>query len=185
MRDTTEPYPIRQPMNHTPPPAIRADDAWYFITICAEGHRAWSVGTRNEPMNFDSIANAILSTARWYHEHGKWRLGLMLVMPDHLHFIVHFPPNPDTSTNSMHDDCGHAGRVTLPVQLFKSFLIRKYGISCQRDFFDTRLRDDEHYAEKWRYIVRNPVTRGLVATPRDWPHSIAFNRDTGEELAHR
>ena len=57
-------------------------------------------------MDFADIADAILSAARWYHEHGKWNLAVFLVMPDHLHFIGHFP--------YMHD--GHAGRVPLPCE---------------------------------------------------------------------
>jgi len=79
------------------------------------------------------------------------------------------------------------GATALPnvVAQFKHLLSSRYHLSFQRDFFDTRLRDDEHYAEKWRYIVRNPVTRGLVASPREWPHVIAFNRETGDELPHR
>ena len=40
-------------------------------------------------------------------------------------------------------------------------------------------------AEKWDYIVRNPVRRGLCAMPRDWPHVIAFDPATGAERPHR
>ena len=67
----------------------------------------------------------------------------------------------------------------------KRWLSTKYGIRFQRDFWDTRLRDDAHYAEKFRYICNNPVRKDLCATARDWPHVIAFSRETGEELEHR
>ena len=170
--------PARKRLNHRGPLSIDVASAWYFITICAEGHAPW-VGSRvprdrtAEQMDFAAIADAILSTARWYHEHGKWYLSLFLVMPDHLHFSARFPST-----------CGHAGRVTLPmvsiIQQFKSYLVRTLGLRFQRDFFDTRLRDDAHFAEEYDYILGNPVRKGLCATPADWPYSIAFTRDGTE-----
>jgi len=180
MCDTPDSHPVRKPMNHTPPFHVNAADAWYFITICAAGYRPWSVtpvvggdhrAPRSSPRTFDDIARIILDEARFFHQRGKWFVAIMTIMPDHLHFIVHGPP----------------GGRPLPLVIgdFKRYLSQQFGVSFQRDFFDTRLRDDEHYAEKWRYIVRNPVTRGLVASPREWPHVIAFNRETGDELPHR
>ena len=105
---------------------------------------------------------------------GKWRLALFLVMPDHLHLIVHVP-------------CGVRGAPALPrvIANWKHWLVANYGILFQKDFWDTRLRDDVHYAEKFRYVCNNPVRKGLCATARDWRHVIAFNRETGDELAHK
>jgi hypothetical protein len=58
----------------------------------------------------------------------------------------------------------------------KRWLSTKYDIRFQRDFFDTRLRDDAHFAEKCEYVLGNPVRKGLCVTPEEWPHSIAFSR---------
>jgi len=181
MCDAPDPYPVRKPMNHTPPFCVDAADAWYFITICA----AERGGTP-----FTDHAAAILDAARHYHRAGKWVLSLFLIMPDHIHLLVHVPmvggdvPAPRNAPRAAGDVRPYRG-LAKTIGDFKSFLNKKHHLSFQRDFFDTRLRDDEHYAEKWRYIVRNPVTRGLVASPREWPHVIAFNRDTGDELPHR
>ena len=105
------------------------------------------------------------------HNAGKWFLSLMLVMPDHLHLIVHGPP----------------GGRPLPLVIgdFKRYLTSHFGIRFQRDFFDTRIRDDAHYAEKFRYICNNPVRKGLCVTARNWPHVIAFDHNTGMERQHR
>ena len=174
--------PERKRLDHRGPLTISTVGAWYFITICAEGHSPW-VGSRvprdrDGSGDFPAIADSILSAARWYHQHGKWRLALFLVMPDHVHLIVHFP-----------SECGHAGRVTLPmvvvIRQFKSYLTRAHGLQCQRDFWDTRIRDDAHYAEKFRYVCNNPVRKGFCAHACDWPHVIAFDRVTGEERPHR
>jgi len=90
---------------------------------------------------------------------------------------------PTTSVGP--DGLGGPLPLSRVVGAFKSYISKAYGIPFQKNFFDTRIRDDAHYAEKWNYIVRNPVARELAATPREWPYVIAFNRITGEELPHR
>ena len=92
-------------------------------------------------------------------------------MPDHLHFIV---------------NVGGRGATALPrlIANFKHLLAARYALRFQRDFFDTRLRDDAHFAEEYGYILANPVRKGLCATPADWPYSIAFTRD-GSEITGR
>ena len=87
--------PARKSLDHRGPLSLDISGAWYFITICADGHAPWVVddGMAVCPHTaaLDVVANMILNAARYYHENGKWRLALMLVMPDHIHLIAHFP----------------------------------------------------------------------------------------------
>ena len=133
-------------------------------------------GTPSLPGVLIPIANEILECARQYHARGKWRLSLFLVMPDHLHFIVHIPAGADG---------GRTPSLPHVIQHWKHYVSEHCGVHFQKDFWDTRLRDDAHYAEKFRYVCNNPVRKGLCATARDWRHVIAFNRETGDELAHK
>lgn len=82
---------------------------------------------------------------------------------------------------------GGRGATALPgvIARFKHLLAGRYGLRFQRDFWDTRLRDEAHYEDKFRYICNNPVRKGICAFARDWPYSIAFDRATGEERRHR
>ena len=41
--------------------------------------------------------------------------------------------------------------------------------------WDTRLRRSESYAEKWGYIRENPMRKGLVTKPEDWPYQGMMN----------
>jgi len=154
-----ESLPVRKKLNHTPP--FKADDAFFFVTICA-AERGGSVLTDN--------AAAILEAARHRQMLGKWFLALFLIMPDHLHMLVHVPP-----TTSLTD----------VIADFKRYLSTFHKLSFQEGYFDTRIRDAAHYAEKWNYIVSNPVAKRLAKTPREWPHAIAFDRTTGEERPHK
>ena len=100
-----------------------------------------------------------------------WRLSLFLVMPDHLHMIVRFPSARNEMERTVADT--------------KRWLSAAYGLRFQRGFFETRLRNDAHHAEKFCYICRNPVRKGLCASARAWPFVISFDRTTGEERVHR
>ncbi|MBU6401340.1 MAG: hypothetical protein KGS61_13575, partial [Verrucomicrobia bacterium] len=86
-----------------------------------------------------------------------WLVGHYLLMPDHLHLF-----------------CAPRDlRFTLEswVRYWKSCFRRQnlhQPWEWQRDFWDTRLRRQESYTEKWRYIQENPVRKGLVRKPEDW-----------------
>ena len=187
------PYPSRKRLDHRGPLSIGTVDAVYFITIAAAER-----GTTDLADN----ADVILSAARHYQSIGKWFLHIFLIMPDHIHLLVHVPTIELSNGNGVPG--GHAlpshsvtvGRgvpdapqrprgLAKTIGDFKSFLSKKHGIEFQTNFFDTRIRDQEYFAEKWNYICQNPVAKGLVPAAREWPHSIAFDPATGQERPHR
>ena len=86
--------PARKRLDHRGPLSVDVSSAWYFITICAEGHEAWRVDDGNggrAARPLAAVADNIVSTARHFQKNGKWKLALFLVLPDHLHFIVQVP----------------------------------------------------------------------------------------------
>ena len=207
MDETPNPYPTRRTLDHRGPVRIDTRDAVYFITIDAKGkYDAGRAGSTippeasgravsmkppdvpgkavsmtppqwsTEPVPFSSAGSStppyreILDAARFRQERGDWFLYLFLVMPDHIHLLAHFPPDRD---------------MVAVIADFKRYLSTAHHIRFQRDFFDTRIRDAAHFAEKWDYIVRNPVRRGLCESPRDWPHVIAYDPASGAERPHR
>ncbi|MFA7368115.1 MAG: hypothetical protein WC334_00575 [Kiritimatiellales bacterium] len=80
---------------------------------------------------------------------------LLLLMPDHLHAIMSFPPQINMQ-NSLSD--------------WKRYTCTHMKIRWQRDFFDHRLRKNESYIEKAHYIRMNPVRAGLAKTTDEWPY---------------
>ncbi len=76
-------------------------------------------------------------------------------MPDHLHGLIAF--SEDQSMQRIVSD-------------WKRYTARKYNVSWQRDFFDHRIRNEESLAEKWKYIVQNPVRASLVTSAEKWPY---------------
>jgi len=88
---------------------------------------------------------------------GEWYAHLFLLMPDHAHGFISFPNDAN---------------MRQVVSEWKESAARRAGVHWQRDFFDHRLRNDENFVEKAHYIRMNPVRKGLVVKPEDWPYVL-------------
>lgn len=110
-----------------------------------------------------------------YREQEKYLLHEFVVMPDHFHLLI-------TPT------------VTLEraMQLIKggfSFQVKKkLGLGCeiwQTSFYDRRVRDSAEYEHFREYIHQNPVRRGLVEKPEDWPFGSANPKFKKDDVPQR
>jgi REP element-mobilizing transposase RayT len=128
---------------------------FYFLTIrAADGARldAASSGL------MAAIHEAIITRHR-----SVFTLWVYCLMPDHLHAGL----SP------------LAGGPSVPraLQAFKSYTTKvgwRFGVTgplWQRSYYDHIARKSEHVHSIAEYILQNPVRRGLVADPFDWPYS--------------
>ena len=81
-----------------------------------------------------------------------------VVMPEHIHLLVSEPERKDLS---------------IVMQVLKQRVSRKLLKAGQTAFWQARFYDFNVWtakkeSEKLKYIHRNPVTRGLVASPELW-----------------
>jgi len=133
-------------LHHTTPSWVK-NGAVFHIRI--------RVGRENIlPLTGPGIANALLKSAAYYHEHGSWFCHLLLLMPDHLPALLSFPP---------------ASQMTVVVGRWKAWQKRTIGIAWQENFFDHRIRNKREHQLKADYIRHNPVVKGLCVQPNDWP----------------
>ena len=89
-----------------------------------------------------------------------------VVMPEHVHLLVNEP---------------RRALLSKAVQALKLSVTMR---SRQRPFwqahyYDFNVYNHEKFVEKLRYIHRNPVHRGLVATPEAWMWSSFRHYQTG------
>jgi putative transposase len=96
-----------------------------------------------------------------------WLVGRYVIMPDHIHLF-----------------CAPA---TIPPQSLEQWVRYWKNVASknwprpnehpiwQRDFWDTQLRRNENYEEKWNYVLENPVRAGLVTRSDDWPFHGELN----------
>jgi len=110
-----------------------------------------------------------------------------VVMPEHVHLLVSEPQRENLSTaiqalklglvRSL--EGGEVGGGPTSRKRSKKWgtpILHPSGLTGPNRFWQSRFYDfnvwtDKKRIEKLRYIHRNPVTRGLVASPEQWPWS--------------
>lgn len=110
-----------------------------------------------------------------------------VLMPDHFHLLIRPEPSETTPLimkrlkertavmilrtlreNAQHPWCGKMReRFRLPPSVHDESYYRLW----QRRFFPFNVYSRKKVEEKLNYMHNNPVTRGLVKQPGDWPYS--------------
>ena len=93
-----------------------------------------------------------------------------VVMPEHVHLLVSEPER---------------GTLAQAMQSLKQGVARRLALRAKDSFWQERYYDfntwsECKFVEKLRYIHRNPVNRGLVTQPEDWPWSSFRHYLNGE-----
>jgi REP element-mobilizing transposase RayT len=103
----------------------------------------------------------------------KCKVPVFTLMPDHMHaLVVGETESSDT------------------LAMMRSFKIRTgiwlkaHGMPFrwQKDFDDHVVRFDEGWRQQARYIALNPVRKGWVEFPEDWPHTASIGYELGDIL---
>jgi len=139
----------RKRLPHDIPPWVDPNREIYFITINCQKRG------RNQ-LARPEIADPLFETVRHRRDTFIWWPHLFLLMPDHLHALLSFPPS--------------GKRFKIVLSKWKEWTAKQLPIDWQTDFFDHRLRRDESLREKADYILANPVRAGLVQHAEDWPY---------------
>jgi putative transposase len=88
-----------------------------------------------------------------------------VVMPEHVHLLVSEPQIANPSTVVQAVKLGFARRILDGISSESPHHI------WQSRFYDFNLWSQRKEIEKLKYMLRNPVVRGLVETPEQWPSS--------------
>jgi putative transposase len=96
-----------------------------------------------------------------------------VVMPEHIHLLLSEPERASLAT---------------AIQALKVSVSRRAGVRglhqdgafWQKRYYDHNVHNYKSFAEKLRYIHRNPVKRGLCASPLDWNWSSYRHYATAE-----
>jgi len=105
------------------------------------------------PLTDPKLAAALLESALLYQNSTRWYCRLFLLMPDHLHALLAFPPDK---------------RMSDIIGTWKGYQTKRHGIQWQNNYFDHRIRSKAELRDKALYIRLNPVVKGLCASESDW-----------------
>ncbi len=121
-----------------------------YDTVCTASKRAWLA----TPEMHDCLIKV------WRDDATSWLVGRYVVMPDHVHYFAWATPESRDYQNW--------------VKYWKSKFSKSHGkknLRMQSDNWDTRMRCESQYEEKWQYVRQNPVRAGLVENADHWEFS--------------
>lgn len=102
-----------------------------------------------------------------------------VVMPEHVHLLIGEPKegNPSKAIQALKQSVSRrlrnkSRRKSAPNKLRLGFAVAEAGAHLwQRRFYDFNVWSYRRKTEKLQYMHCNPVKRGLVRDPKDWPWS--------------
>ena len=126
----------------------------YFVTIV--------VLDRRKVFHDARLARATIDCLIGLKHRMDFNLYSYCLMPDHLHALV----GAGASGLTLGQICG----------AFKSVSTHAYwrwyeGRLWQRQFYDHVIRHEGDFVETCEYVRMNPVRRGLVSMPEEWPYT--------------
>jgi len=108
-------------------------------------------------------------------ERTRQRYGLRVigyvVMPEHVHLLASEPENGTLAT----------ALQALKQSVSRTLALRGVEPFWQARYYDFNVWTAKKETEKLKYLHRNPVARGLVAKPEEWPWSSFRHYATGIE----
>jgi len=144
--------------------------ATYFFTLVTY--------QRQSIFNHPNAVEVLRQAFRTVKQNHPFTIDAIVVVPDHLHCIWTLPP----------DDADFSVRWRLIKSEFtrhcpdqfrqqRSVIRQHKGEQAvwQRRFWEHQIRDETDFVRHVEYIHYNPVSHGLVKTPKDWAYS-SFHR---------
>jgi REP element-mobilizing transposase RayT len=124
-------------------------------------------GRGNLYLSRPKIAGIVEDTLRLFHG-DRYDLHAWTIMPNHIHVL--FKPRTVLMSEIVCSWKKHTGRIANKI-------LNRTGSFWSPDYFDTFIRDAEHYQKTIRYIENNATKARLILDPKDWQWSSARFRD--------
>jgi putative transposase len=146
------------PTRHSNSKQIVRTSRTFFVTTKTSMGRALLQSDRNATLFIDVLRSYVAAK--------KFKVHDFVVMPDHVHLLM-------TVKGDM--------SIEKAVQFIKggfSYRLKKEtgytGEVWQKGFSEVRVNDKDSFAEHREYIAQNPVKRGLVSEPGEYPYCFEY-----------
>jgi putative transposase len=131
----------------------------------------------------DIFEHTLERTRQWY----GFCISAYVVMPEHVHLLVTEPERAKLSValQMLKQNVANEVKSQLPHPVAKSATRMGHPRAefhfWQKRYYDFNVWSEDRLAEKLAYIHANPVSRGLVEHPEDWPWSSFRHYVSGVE----
>jgi REP-associated tyrosine transposase len=128
---------------------------------------------RQSFLNTPAIRNAFLRIFERTRVRYDFMIYGFVVMPNHVHLLISEPKQGTIATVIQSLKVASFRYHKTHICQQKADMGHKIESSpfWQRRYYDRNVRDHEEFINDLKYIHRNPVKRGLVEKPEDWPWS--------------
>ncbi len=122
---------------------------------------------RNSTVNLSKPENTkIIINALKYWEGKKLKNFAFCVMPNHVHWVFELLEKDEKGDPVYLQDILYSVKRFSATQINK--LENRTGALCQKESFDTTIRDEKHLYYAVEYTLNNPVAAGFVNNWKDW-----------------
>ena len=146
----SNPYDYRRKLPH-----YQKFDRAIFVTFCKRNREPLSPAARSLVLEHCLNGN-----------HRTMHLHAAVIMPEHVHLLLTPLRRADGWPFPLQDILK---LIKGPAARRVNQLTGTHGALWQDESFDHVLRSNESFDEKLEYIRQNPVRRGLVAEPEEYP----------------
>ncbi len=132
----------------------------YFISSAVAGRR--------QLFQKAEIAELFIDCLRDHHAKGRFDVHSFVVMPDHVHLLL-----------TMGENVTLERAVTFIKGTFSYRMKKELGYLREvwsEGYYDERVRSAEHCSGVIEYIEKNPVSRAIARSAREYPFSSASGR---------
>ena len=120
----------------------------------------WSCYRRKPLLGSPARRDLVLAVLELMRVRYRFAVIGYVVMPEHVHLLISEPMIGDPSKIIQAVKLGVSRRLAIGGEFSGKF--------WQSRFYDFNLWGQQKEVEKLKYMHRNPVVRGLVASPEDW-----------------
>ena len=143
---------------------ISEEGSVYFLTKCVDRDAPDLIPKPSAPGTNGQFAKAVVGCVKWLHENGRIRCDGIVVMPDHIHMAIGL-----VAGFSLADVMRAFGSYSA--RCINEAMGRK-GKFWQKGYYERRTRDVDGFVQSLDYMRMNPVRKGFVESPEEWPHTV-------------
>lgn len=117
----------------------------------------------------------VIEEALYFWEGKKLNSHAWCIMSNHFHWVLTLFDKDENGEPIYLQDILHSVKLFTAKRINKAENLK--GQLWAHESFETTIRNNEHYANVFNYVIKNPVSAGLVKSWNEWPGTWTEDMD--------